>query len=247
MTLPRSVYAPRLRDFAEFVFAGETSFQNSGRWRDLFRQRIGPAFAGRVVFEIGCFDAAYLCRIAAKYPATAFVGLDWKCKAIYDGAQRVASLALRNVALLRGRGQDAPRVFAQREVDEIWVFHPDPCDRDVELKNRLIAQPFLSDVHGILRDHNSTLSLKTDHRGYYQWALNLFGLPGPVSPSPAILHQYQVAMTSADYWHDPAALAHSAGRPFAGEVTLFESRFLKKRLPIYYLEIRKKDPSRLLV
>lgn len=268
MTLPRSVYSERLSKFAEFAFGDQAAFGLRGQWRSFFAGRIGPGFDGRVIFEVGCFDAAYLSRIAARFPNTAFVGLDWKCKALYDGAQRVTALGLRNVALLRGRAQDVLRIFAALEVDEIWVFHPDPCARDAELKNRLIAEPFLADVHQVLRGGTSTLSLKTDHPGYYQWVLGLLGLPEPqwfgaagdaaksLAPrvrrrdlmpaeqipgaSEAVRSRFDVTMNSADYWQDPAALAHSAGRCFSGEVTLFETRFVAKRLPIYYLELGKK-------
>lgn len=273
MTLPRSIYAERLRDFADFAFGEERAFEHRGGWRDFFGKRIGPTFDGRVILDVGCFDAAYLSRIAARFPNTAFVGLDWKCKALHDGAQRIAGLGLCNVALLRARGQDVLKVFSPLEVDEVWVFHPDPCAREVELKNRLIGERFLMDVHQVLRADTSTLSLKTDHPGYYQWVLGLLGLPEPewfrVACDPATSHQstppvqrvrtrdlmpreklpnaneairacFDVTMNSADYWHDSAALAHSVDRCFAGEVTLFESRFVKKRLPIYYLEMRKK-------
>jgi tRNA G46 methylase TrmB len=137
----------------------------------------------------------------------------------------------------------------------------------VELKNRLIAEPFLVDVHRVLRDRTSVLALKTDHPGYYQWTLALFGLTAPEwfdaahdatptsprvrrrdlmrredlpPPSDAVRRSFDVVMNSPDYWNDRAAIAHSAGRAFAGEMTSFESRFAKKRLPIYYLEMRKK-------
>jgi tRNA G46 methylase TrmB len=277
----RSVYADKLGDFADLAFGDAAAFARRGRWADYFRHRIGPAFDGRVVFEVGCSDAGLLSRVAAKHPVTGFVGLDWKAKSLYDAAGRVAGLGLANVALLRGRGQDVRRIFADGEVDEVWVFHPDPCDRDVELKNRLIAEPFLCDVREVLRDGRSTLSLKTDHPGYYQWVLGLFGLPEPAwfraardrsaagpssamadAPPPApvprvrardlmrpedvpatsgaVRQRFEVVMTSADYWNDPAALAHTAGRGFAGEVTFFESRFVRKRQPIYYVEVRRR-------
>src|SRR5690349_17617214 len=113
----RSVYADRLNDFADFTFVDAAAFTHRGHWADFFRPRIGPAFDGRIVFEIGCSDAAFLACIAAKKPNTAFVGLDWKYKALHDGAQRVATAKLPNVALLRARGQDVLKIFAPREVD----------------------------------------------------------------------------------------------------------------------------------
>lgn len=278
--LPRSAYSAKLREFPDFAFGDHAAFQHRGQWQDYFRRRIGPTFDGRLILEIGCFDAEYLSTIAAKYPTSGFVGLDWKCKPLYDGARRIAELGVGNVALLRARGQDVAKLFADGELDEIWVFHPDPCDRDVELKNRLIAEPFLMDVHRVLRDSTSVLALKTDHPGYYQWVLGLFGMPEPQAflgardegtnrimfqgasragtprvrardlmrgqdlpkPSEAIRRRFEVAMNSANYWADSTALAHTATRCFSGEVTLFESRFVRKRMPIYYFELRKKQP-----
>ncbi len=256
LTHRRSVYAERLREFSEFAFGDDAVFQHRGRWADFFRRRMGATFGGRIVLEVGCADAAFISRIAAKHPDVAFIGIDWKAKAAYDGAHRIAELGLRNVALLRGRGQDVLKISAAREVDEVWLFHPDPCDRDVELKNRLYALPFLSDVRQTLRDRSSVLALKTDHPGYYQWALALLGLPEPdwagsrtrtrdlmhpadlPPPSEAIRRDFEIAIHSASYWHDPVAIAHTAPRPFAGEATSYESGFLKKRLPIYYVELR---------
>jgi tRNA G46 methylase TrmB len=253
----RNVYAERLSEFPDIALGGDRVFSHRGKWREWFSAKIGPGFDGRVIFEIGCSDAAFLSRIAAKSPRTAFVGLDWKFKSVFLGAQRVAELALSNVALLRHRAQDISRIFADEEVDEIWVFHPDPCDRDVELKNRLIAEPFLLDAHRVLRP-GASLCLKTDHPGYYQWVLGLFGASHPdwaaqrkvrrrdlmrdediPAANAEIRKRFSVSVNSADFWNDPAARSATVSRAFAGETTAFESRFMQKRLPIYYLEMTK--------
>ena len=51
---------------------------------------------------------------------------------------------------------------------------------------------------------------------------------------------FEVTAHSTDYWGNQTTQAHVAGRMFAGEVTAFESRFLKKRQPIYFVEMRKR-------
>jgi tRNA G46 methylase TrmB len=253
----RSTFAARLRAMPDGAYAEERAFGQRGRWREVFGDRIGSAFDGRIELEIGCFDAGFLSTIAAKFPRTAFVGLDWKCKAIYEGARRIASLGLKNVLLLHGRAQDLRSMFDDREISEIWVFHPDPFDTESELKNRLMSASFLRDAHALLADGRSTLSLKTDHAGYYQWTLDLFGLhpsaaaqqcvqeprAGEASPGDEGLHQlFDVTARSADYWNDPTALAATAGRAFAGEMTLFEQRFVSRKQPIHYFQITKRPP-----
>ena len=124
----------------------------------------------------------------------------------------------------------------------MWLFHPDPCDKPRELPNRLIAEPFLLDVHRVLRAGGAFV-LKTDHPGYYQWALGLLGLPEPTS-SEALNERFEVSMNSPDFWKDDPARLHGAGKYFAGEATAFESRSLRKRLPIHYVELRAHAATR---
>jgi tRNA (guanine-N7-)-methyltransferase len=227
--LPRSNYADKLREFSECVFTQEHAFEAREQWREFFQARIGAKFDGRVILELGCSDGTLLTTVAARHLETAFVGLDWKCKPLHDCASRVASEKLRNIVLLRARGQDVARIFGAEEVHEIWLFHPDPCDTPVELKNRLMGEGFLADAHRVLRD-SGIVVLKTDHAEYYQWTLD-----------HCCRRLFNVSMTSSDYWADKAALMHTGGRLFSGLTTPFEAKFLKKRQPIYYVEIRKES------
>ncbi|HEV2296643.1 MAG TPA: hypothetical protein VGR35_22560 [Tepidisphaeraceae bacterium] len=226
----RSVFADRLLAFGEFVFSDGAEFARRGAWRDFFGRRIGSAYDGRLIFEIGCNDAVLLARVAAKHPMTAFIGVDWKCRALHTGAEQIDAAGLRNVALLHGCGQDVRRIFADAELDEVWIFHPDPCDKPRELKNRLIAEPFLLDVYRTLRDGGG-LVIKTDHPEYYQSVVDL---------SRAVPEQLVVTACSADFWNDAPVQSAVAGRCFAGESTCFEHRYRKKRRSIYYVEMRQR-------
>ena len=232
MTLPkprrRSVFADRLLEFPDFVFSDGREFAHRGVWRDFFSRRIN--FSGNLIFEIGCNDAALLANVAAKHPGTAFVGIDWKCRALHTAAARVAAAGLRNVALLHGRGQDVATMFADGEVDEVWLFHPDPCDRPRERPNRLFSERFLVDVAAVLRGPGSLLIVKTDHREYYETALAL----AATTPARKL---FDISANSADFWADEAVLAHTAARCFAGAASSFENRFRRKRKPIHYLEL----------
>ena len=195
---------------------------------------MGPSFEGPIILEIGCNYAALLVSVAATHPATAFVGIDWKCRALHTAAGRVAAAGLRNVALLHGRGQGIRRYFGDGELDEAWLFHPDPCDKPQELPNRLVAEPFLLDLHAVLRPvAESVLIVKTDHRAYHESSLAL-------AKRDAIHCRYALTANSADFWNDEAILRHVEGHAFAGHVTPYEERFRKKRKPIYYFELRRR-------
>jgi tRNA (guanine-N7-)-methyltransferase len=253
--LPRSAHAEKLRAYPDFVLNDEVADSRRGLWRNWFAPRIGSTFNQKLIVEVGCSNGTFLTEVASAHPATAFVGIDWKCKPLCEAADRVLELKLPNVALVRGRGQEIGELFAPAEIDELWLFHPDPCDGALERPNRLMGEPFLTEVHHLLGD-GGLFCLKTDHPGYYQWTLALFGLPQPAWTSPRearhvleagqlpaagerVKKQFRVTVSSGDYWRDSAALEHTAGRAFAGRTTVFEERFRRRGLPIYYFEVRK--------
>lgn len=268
MTSPRSNYAGALAAFGDLAVEAADAFARRGRWREWFSHR--GAIARQLVFEIGCFDADLLERVAAAHPDVGFVGLDWKFKAIHDAAARVKASSPKNLALLRGRAQDLTRLFADGELDQIWLFHPDPCDKPKERPNRLFNEPFLLDARGTLAP-GGTLALKTDHPGYHQHALVLLGLPQPpwfeparaagrvpagapktrvadlVSPdelprpSARVVAAFDVTLDTTDFWHDPAARSVAAARIWGNETSLFERRYLRRKLPIYAIELRAND------
>jgi tRNA (guanine-N7-)-methyltransferase len=222
----RSLFADRLLQFPDFVFSDGREFQHRGRWREHF----GGTEGRRVVFEIGCNDAGLLAGVAAKHPQTAFIGIDWKPRAVHAAAERIAAAQLQNVALLHARAQDIRRLVADGELDEIWLFQPEPLDTPRELKNRLITKPFLRDVHYVLK-LGGALVLKTDHRGYFDAALELLqGMTGC----------FETTLVSRDFWNDSVAQSAVADHAFAGEMTAFESRFVRRRKPIHFVTIRRR-------
>ena len=260
MTPPRSKYAAHIATAGDFVFDEGVAGIYRGRWREFFRARIGSSYDDRLILEIGCWDAVFLGRIAGKWPGAAFVGLDWKFKPIADAGRRMTGAGVANVALVRGRAQSLPTMFAAGEVDEVWLFHPDPCDTPVDLPNRLVREGFLLSVAAALRP-GGRVCFKTDHPGYYQWVMAILGLPEPshfsqAGPRPAgqrlrakdlmraedlpprseaVGAAFEVSVNSANFWQDGVA-----GRLFDEEKTAFEQRFAGKRLPIYYVELRRR-------
>ncbi|HYE18067.1 MAG TPA: hypothetical protein VEA69_06470 [Tepidisphaeraceae bacterium] len=224
MPLPRSNVAHRLAEYPAVVPPDPAALR--GAWADLFRARIGPAFGGDVTLEIGCFDAELLAAVAPAHPRRAFVGIDWKAKAVYDGARRLSDLGVSNVALIRARGQDLPRLFAPGELAAVWVFHPDPFDKPGEFDNRLVTPAFLRDVHAALAP-DGRFVLKTDHAEYFAWATAKLAAVSPL---------FDVVHASPDYSTDPAARPAALAHPFGPHATLFERRFAGRGQPIAYAE-----------
>lgn len=243
----RSPFADKLHAFADFAFGDEHTTRHRGKWRAFFAERERDLITyddaatdlsvvktdndrRRLILEIGCFTAEFLTRIARSHPAAGFIGLDWKAKAMFQAAQHVESQAVRNVALLRAHAQDLSAIFEDGELDEIWLFHPDPFDDPRDAVMRLMSAAFLSNAHRLLRT-GGRLILKTDHAEYFE-------------TSRALLEEsrdaFEIDTESTDFWRDEAALRSADARAFAGESTLFESRFVRRNQPIYYLDAKRR-------
>jgi tRNA (guanine-N7-)-methyltransferase len=170
-------YSARLRDFSSFAFNEQEADSNRGCWKEFFQKR-GVRAPRALILEIGCSNAEFLSELAAENADCAFVGLDWKFKVLFKGAQKVDRAKLLNVALLRARAQDLSKIFAESELDEVWIFFPDPWAKPSQLKHRLIRESFLIELHKLLKP-GGKIYFKTDHPGYFQWVLSIFGLPIP--------------------------------------------------------------------
>src|SRR4051812_7948253 len=109
---PRNNFEEQVRQYPNIAAGGSDVFARRGKWRQHFEKRMDRRFGTRIILEVGCADGSFLAEVAARHPTIAFVGLDWKFKSLYTGAQRVAAAELRNVALLRGRAQDLLKIFS---------------------------------------------------------------------------------------------------------------------------------------
>ena len=52
--------------------------------------------------------------------------------------------------------------------------------------------------------------------------------------------RFDAGIVSTDFWNDKMAQSAVAAHSFSGEMTAFEGRFVRKRKPIYFVEIRKR-------
>ena len=240
-----SHHADRMKEHSGVIFTALDALAYRKNWQT--REQL--------VVDVGCFDGTLLQQAAAANPQFDFVGIDWKAGALCDAADRFKQLGLDNVRLIHGRGQDIAAWFTPGEVDEIWLFHPDPCDRPIEWPHRLMNPPWLLDAATALKPGGS-LCLKTDHVGYYQWSLAVLGETQPdwtsarkhahrervdESTLPGCWNEardrFEVVGRSEDFWHDAGLQEMLKGRAFWNLRSGFEERFAKKHWPIYWVEL----------
>lgn len=195
-------------DFEE-VFGKE--YRLKGHWHDEFFRNPNP-----IILELGCGRGEYTVALAERNPDRNYIGIDIKGARMWRGAKTATERGMANVGFLRTRIEFINSLFAEGEIDELWITFPDPQLKTRRAKKRLTSPLFLEYYARLLRP-DGMINLKTDSKHLYAYTnevIRHFGLPCEVS-EPDIY-----------------------GSGFADEVlsvkTAYERMFLAKGLPITY-------------
>lgn len=124
----------------------------------------------KIVLELACGKGEYTVGLAPHFPDTLFIGIDIKWDRFSRGIQKANEQGLTNVRFIRWIIQHLDRWFAESEVDEIRIVHPDPRPRESDEKRRLTSARFLKMYEQILVPWGK-IRLKTDDQDLFQYSV----------------------------------------------------------------------------
>lgn len=184
-----------------------------GKWnKEIFKNE------NSIVLELGCGKGEYSIGLAQKYPEKNFIGIDIKGARIWKGAKYVIENNLTNVCFLRTRIDFIQNFFAENEVSEIWIPHPDPQKK--KPNKRLTSAYFLSLYQKFITD-NALINLKTDSYNLFQYTLKV-----AETNSLEIVESYE-DIHSANIENEITQIR-----------TFYEQMFLKEGVKITFLKFR---------
>lgn len=183
-----------------------------GHWRSDFFHNDHP-----IVLELGCGKGEYTVALAERDPSRNYIGIDIKGARMWRGAKTATERGMTNVGFLRTRIEFINALFAEGEVDEIWITFPDPQLKTNRAKKRLTSPLFFARYAQLLHPEGR-INLKTDSKHLYAY-----------TSAVAAHYALPVEVANEDIY----------GTGFADETlsvkTAYESRFLEMGLPITYL------------
>lgn len=200
----------------EEVANGE--FPYKGKWQKEFFKNDKP-----LVLELGCGKGEYSVGLAKMHPERNYLGIDIKGARFWRGAKTALEENLDNVGFLRSQIELIDQLFAEGEVDEIWITFPDPQIKYKRTKHRMTNTEFLQKYKKILKP-GGVVNLKTDSEFMHGYTLGLLHGEGH-----EILHAN----------HDVYKNDYSP-KEVVGLQTFYEKQYLEQGKPITYIKFKIK-------
>lgn len=147
---------------------GKDFYKNSkGKWNAEHFKNPNP-----IVLELACGRGEYTVGMAEIFPDKNFIGVDIKGARIWKGSTVSLEKGLTNVAFLRTYIQNLEDFFAEKEITEIWIIHPDPRPKEADARRRLTHPRFL-EMYKRLLQKDAYVYFKTDNTDLFDYTLEV--------------------------------------------------------------------------
>ncbi|WP_040985611.1 tRNA (guanosine(46)-N7)-methyltransferase TrmB [Oceanobacillus jeddahense] len=145
----------------------ENASVHKGEWSKVFNNE------NPIHVEIGSGKGQFITGMAKQYPDVNFIGIEVAKSIIVSTVQKVDEEALDNVRLLNEDANNLLAIFAENEIEQIYLNFSDPWPKNRHEKRRLTYKSFLEQYQNILPDQGQIV-LKTDNRGLFEYSLVSF-------------------------------------------------------------------------
>lgn len=212
-----NIYAQQMYGkYADFIF-DEVSGK---KWKGLWKDKVFNNLNGRLHLEIGTGTGLHIAGQSVQNSNDSFIGIELKYKPLIQSIQRAVKLGSRNVRLVRYNACQLDHLFGKNEVDDIYIHFPDPWPKRRQKKHRLVTSSFIKKI-AFIQKQNAMVEIKTDCKDYFMENLSLFKNSVFYKPGCCLLDLHKSSISSKQI------------------LTTFESLFIKKKLPVYFMQLRR--------
>ena len=191
---------------SEFVI--QTPEEYKGKWNTFFGND------NPIHIEIGMGKGKFIHAMAEQNPGINYIGIEMYSSVLYRAIEKRQQTECSNLYFIRMEAEEIAEVFAEEEVDRIYLNFSDPWPKDRHAKRRLPSREFLQRYDQIL-DRKGVIEFKTDNEELFRFALEEL--------EPAGWHLDQVTED----------LHHNEDMMQGNVMTEYEEKFSSKGNPIY--------------
>ena len=135
-----------------------------GHWRDL-----APSCKALWV-EVGCGKGRFTVETAAANPDMLLIAMERVPDAMVVAMEKARDAGLRNVWFVDGDAALLPDMFADGEIDRLYINFCDPWPKSNQKKRRLTHGNFLKKYRQVLAE-GGQIHFKTDNDKLFEWSL----------------------------------------------------------------------------
>jgi tRNA (guanine-N7-)-methyltransferase len=213
-----NIYVKMLPEYRGWIYLEEEALELKARWSSIFGEPNLP-----LDLEIGCGNGFFFNQQVRANPKRNLLGIEIKYKPLVQTVRRIKNDNLQNGRGLRFNARAIEAIFSHEELNNAYIYFPDPWPRRSQQKNRLMTLEFLNKLF-LVQKPGSFLDFKTDSLEYFN-SIEKF-----LSDSP-----YEVIRFTRDL--------HQSEWVSENFMTAFERIFTGKGQPINYFRLYKPPTS----
>lgn len=156
------------QEYADFVI--KEPHELKGKWKETFG-------LDKLYAEFGSGKGSFVINKAWKQPEVLYVGVEREPEVLIKTAQKAVAHLPENLRLINTDVEFITDVFAQGEVDRLFLNFSDPWPKRRHAKRRLTFSIFLERYQQILVP-GGEIHFKTDNQGLFEFSLNEFSACG---------------------------------------------------------------------
>lgn len=137
-----------------------------GHWREEVFHNNNPLH-----IEIGMGKGKFITKLAKTNPYINYLGLERYPTVLYKALKRYEDGLTDNLRFLCEDARNLTEMFAEEEIDKIYLNFSDPWPKDRHAKRRLTSPNFLEMYHKIINE-NGLLEFKTDNTDLFDYSLS---------------------------------------------------------------------------
>lgn len=200
-------------EFSQWTFDEEQAPACKGKWREIMKLAVDTPLD----VELGTGNGYHFAHQALKCPERALVGFELKYKPLIQSIRRAVRGGAQNARSVRYNASLIDHIFADHEVNDVFIHFPDPWEKLRNHKHRMIQDEFLKRLFAVQRPE-SRVEFKTDSREYFDWAMERFAR----SSYKIVSHSYDL---------------HRSEFAARNYMTHFEKLFARQGLPTHFAEL----------
>lgn len=135
-----------------------------GSWKEIFEGE------KPLHIEIGMGKGKFIHEMARLHPEINYIGIEKYSSVLLRAIQKMEAEPLPNLKFIRMDAENITEIFAEGEVDRIYLNFSDPWPKDRHAKRRLPSKEFLARYDMFLKK-DGVIEFKTDNRGLFDFAL----------------------------------------------------------------------------